>query len=238
MEIIPAIDLINKQCVRLTKGDFSKVSIYESDPVKMAVRFEKAGYKSLHLVDLDGAKYGASENISVLKSICEKTMLKIDFGGGISNEIILKEVFDLGTSKVSIGSLAVKNPTLLNNWIDKYGADKFIIAADVLQNKIVVNGWQQESDKDLIPFIHSFYKKGVRSFLCTDISRDGMLNGPSFDLYLDILNEFPDLNLIASGGVSSVDDLKMLESLKVPSAVIGKAFYEGLIPIDKMVELC
>ena len=241
MNIIPAIDLIDGQCVRLTKGDYDKKKIYSSNPLEIALNFEKHGFKRLHLVDLDGAKAGKVINGDILKSICKNTALEVDFGGGIKTDSDLEIVFEVGAKQVTIGSLAVKEPQKMKEWILKYGADKFILGADVKDGKIAIGGWLETSDIDLGPFIQQYFDLGIRTVLCTDISKDGMLTGPAFELYEEIMKQFPDLNLIASGGVSNIEDIQKLCTLNIPSVVVGKAIYENridLVDLRKYDKLC
>ena len=241
MNIIPAIDLIDGQCVRLTKGDYDKKKIYSSNPLEIALNFEKIGFKRLHLVDLDGAKAGKVINGDILKSICKNTLLEVDFGGGIKTDSDLEIVFEAGAKQATIGSLAVKEPQKMKEWILKYGADKFILGADVKEGKIAIGGWLETSDIDLIPFIQRYFDLGIRTVLCTDISKDGMLSGPAFELYEEIMKQFPDLNLIASGGVSNIEDIQKLCTLNIPSVVVGKAIYENridLVDLRKYDKLC
>ncbi len=238
MTIIPAIDLIDGNCVRLTKGDYASKKIYHSDPLEVAQQFESAGFKRLHLVDLDGAKAGKVINLSVLERICSNTSLKVDFGGGIKTQKDLSSVFSAGAHQVTIGSLAVKNPPLLKEWILEYGAEKIILGADVNNKKIAVNGWLETSNIDLFKFIHEYYNLGIRHVLCTDISKDGMLAGPAFDLYNELMDSFTDLQLIASGGVSNITDVIRLKDNGIPAVVIGKAIYEERIGLKELSALC
>ena len=234
MKIIPAIDLIDGNCVRLTKGAYDTKKIYSTDPLEMAKRFEAAGFTRLHLVDLDGAKAGSVVNLAVLERICTQTSLNVDFGGGIKTETDLEKVLKAGAKQVTIGSLAVQQPELLKEWIKRYGAETFIIGADVKEGKIAISGWLETSSLELMDFIQTYYDLGIRHFLCTDISKDGMLQGPAFDLYNDIMQLFPDLQLIASGGVSGINDVQELKNNNIPAVVIGKAIYEGLISLREL----
>lgn len=234
MTIIPAIDLIDGQCVRLTKGDYDTKKVYNSDPLEVAKHFEENGFTRLHLVDLDGAKAGKVINLSVLESICNNTQLQVDFGGGIKTDADLEKVLNAGAFQVTIGSLAVKDPIKVKEWITKYGADTIILGADVKDRKIAVSGWLETSAIELVDFIEDYYGCGIRNVLCTDISKDGMLEGPAFDLYLELMNRFPDLKLIASGGVSGSEDVKKLKNLGIPAVVIGKAIYEGRIGLREL----
>ena len=237
IDVIPAIDLIDGACVRLTKGDYGTKQVYEKDPVIMAKRFEDAGIKRLHLVDLDGAKVGKVVNLSVLENLVNKTKLEIDFGGGIKTDEDLKSVLNAGAKWLTIGSLAVKNPEKMKSWIQTYGAELFILGADVRDGNIAISGWLETSNLHWESFMLDYYQSGVRQFLCTDISRDGMLNGPSVDLYKEIMKRFPDCYLIASGGVSGKQDLIDLEEAKIPAVVLGKAIYEGRITLNEIMEM-
>jgi len=237
MKIIPAIDLINGNCVRLTKGDYATEKVYHSDPVEVAKQFENAGFTHLHVVDLDGAKAGKVINLKTLENICAQTSLKVDFGGGIKSREDLNKVMDAGAFQVTIGSLAAKDPETVFHWILEFGPDKFILGADALNGKIAVNGWIDDSGIDLFEFIDRYYTKGVRHVLCTDISKDGMLQGTSNELYTGIMEAYPDLFLIASGGVSGISDVEELIRLNIPSVVIGKAIYEGRIDINELAKL-
>ena len=237
IDVIPAIDLIDGACVRLTKGDYGTKQVYEKDPVIMAKRFEDAGIKRLHLVDLDGAKAGKVVNLSVLEKLTKETNLDIDFGGGIKTEEDLSSVLNAGAKWLTIGSLAVKNPERMKEWIQSYGAELFILGADVRDGNIAVSGWLETSNLQWENFMSDYYQIGVRQFLCTDISRDGMLNGPSVDLYKEIMVRFPASYLIASGGVSSKKDLVDLEEANIPAVVLGKAIYEGRVTLNEIVEM-
>ncbi|MFT4610817.1 MAG: phosphoribosylformimino-5-aminoimidazole carboxamide ribotide isomerase [Glaciecola sp.] len=234
MRIIPAIDIIDGKCVRLTKGDYSTKKIYNENPVEVAKEFEAAGIQYLHLVDLDGAKAMHIVNYKVLEQITSKTNLKIDFGGGLKTDEDLHIAFNSGAKQVTGGSIAVKNPEMFESWITKYGGIKIILGADCNNEKIAVSGWQEESDMDVIPFISSYENKGIKYVISTDIAKDGMLEGPSFDLYKRILSETKDIKLIASGGVTSIDDLNRLEDLGCEAAIIGKAIYEGHIKLSDL----
>jgi phosphoribosylformimino-5-aminoimidazole carboxamide ribotide isomerase len=241
MKIIPAIDLINGNCVRLTKGDYATEKVYHTDPLRIARQFEEAGFTRLHMVDLDGAKSGRVVNLKTLENICSQTSLNVDFGGGIKNHEDLDKVLNAGAYQATVGSLAAKDPETVHEWIGEFGSDKFILGADALNGKIAINGWLDDSGIDLFDFIKGYYSKGVRHVLCTDISKDGMLQGTSNELYTAIMRIFPDLFLIASGGVSGLEDVNELINLKIPAVVVGKAIYEGLIdPIElaKLDELC
>lgn len=237
MRIIPAIDLIEGKCVRLTKGEYDTKKVYSDDPLDMAKRFEDHGFQRLHLVDLDGAKAGQVINLSVLHAICNHTSLKVDFGGGIKTDSDLQKVLEAGAYQVTIGSLAVKDAAKVNDWISQYGAEKIILGADVKDRKIAVGGWLETSTLELTDFIKNYYNVGVRHVLCTDISKDGMLEGPAFELYNELMQVFPDLVLIASGGVSGIQDVERLKENRIPAVVIGKAIYEGRIDLKELAQL-
>jgi phosphoribosylformimino-5-aminoimidazole carboxamide ribotide isomerase len=237
IDVIPAIDLIDGACVRLTKGDYGTKQVYEKDPLVMAKRFEDAGIKRLHLVDLDGAKAGKVVNLSVLENLVNETNLEIDFGGGIKTDNDLKSVLNAGAKWLTIGSLAVKDSEKMKSWIQTYGAELFILGADVRDGNIAVSGWLETSNMHWESFMLDYYQSGVRQFLCTDISRDGMLNGPSIELYKEIMMRFPDCYLIASGGVSGKHDLVELDEAKIPAVVLGKAIYEGRITLNEIMEM-
>jgi phosphoribosylformimino-5-aminoimidazole carboxamide ribotide isomerase len=234
MRIIPAIDIIDGKCVRLTKGDYSTKKVYNENPLEVAKEFEGAGIKYLHLVDLDGAKAQHVVNYKILEQITSKTRLKIDFGGGLKTDEDLHIAFNSGAKQVTGGSIAVKNPEIFEGWVNKYGGIKIILGADCNNEKIAVSGWQEESDMEVIPFIQGYESKGIKYVICTDIAKDGMLEGPSFDLYKRILNDTKDIKLIASGGVTSIDDLNRLEDLGCEAAIIGKAIYEGHIKLSDL----
>lgn len=234
MYIIPAIDLIGGKCVRLSQGDYSSKKEYHDDPLEMAKRFEGAGISRLHLVDLDGAKAKKIINGDVLERICAGTNLQVDFGGGIQADEEIEKAFSLGAKQVTGGSIAVKNPTLFDEWITKYGSEKIILGADAKNKKIAVGGWEETTSVELIPFIQSYFDKGIRYVICTDVAKDGLLQGPSVDLYREILQEIPELKLIASGGVSSVKDLEELEKVGVYGAIVGKAYYEGRVTLEEL----
>jgi phosphoribosylformimino-5-aminoimidazole carboxamide ribotide isomerase len=231
MEIIPAIDIIDGKCVRLTKGDYSTKKEYSSNPVEIARIFEDHGFSKLHLVDLDGAKMKKVMNLKVLEEIATETRLLIDFGGGVQSDEDIENVFNAGAWQVTGGSIAVKNEMLFQEWLQKYGPEKIILGADVMNRKIAVHGWQEDSGIDLFEFLDKHIKMGVLYVICTDVSRDGILEGPALGLYIDIVNSYPDLELIASGGVSSLDDLSRLEQTGVSGVIVGKAIYENRIEL-------
>jgi len=234
IELIPAIDIINGQCVRLTKGDYNQKKVYNDNPVEVAMDFEKLGFKRLHVVDLDGAKSKHIVNDGVLKEITKATNLIVDFGGGIKTKDDIEKAFEAGASMVTIGSVAVTNRQLFLEWIDIYGAEKLILGADVRNGKISINGWKEDSSEELLPFLKQYVEKGVKNVLCTEISKDGTLQGPAINLYKDIMEAYPQLHLIASGGVSSNEDITDLDNAGIPAVVFGKAFYEGKIDIKSL----
>ncbi|MBS5797251.1 MAG: 1-(5-phosphoribosyl)-5-[(5-phosphoribosylamino)methylideneamino]imidazole-4-carboxamide isomerase [Dysgonomonas mossii] len=234
IEIIPAIDLIDGKCVRLSQGDYEAKKVYNEDPLEVAKMFEGAGIRRLHLVDLDGAKAKHILNQSVLEKIASNTSLIIDFGGGVQSDEDIEIAFNSGASMVTGGSIAVRNQELFISWITKYGADKIILGADCKDHKIAVSGWQEATSVEVIPFIDDYNRKGILKVVCTDISRDGMLQGPSIDLYKDILNVFPNLYLIASGGVSCFQDILDLEKSGVPAVILGKAIYENRVTLKEL----
>ena len=234
MQIIPAIDIIEGKCVRLTEGDYAQKKIYNEDPLEVAKAFEGIGLMRLHLVDLDGAKAGQVVNWKVLEKIANNTELKIDFGGGIKTEATLKTVLDTGATYATIGSLAVKNEILFQEWIARFGAKVFMLGADVLEEKIAIGGWLEKTEISVFDFMKSYIDKGVKQIFCTDIKKDGKLQGPSIELYQKIIEQFPALHLIASGGVSSLDDLIELEEIGCTAAIVGKAIYENKITISEL----
>ncbi len=237
IEIIPAIDLINGQCVRLTQGDYKQKKIYNTNPVEVAKSFEDAGIQRLHLVDLDGAKAKHIVNVKVLEAIAKATNLRIDFGGGIKSDEAIKMAFNAGASQITAGSIAVANPALVSRWMGEYGASKIILGADVKGLKIAVNGWQEESSAELFPFLESYLTKGIEYCICTDVAKDGLLQGSSIDLYQSILERFPSLKLIASGGVVSIEEVQQLNEIGCYGAIIGKAIYEGKITLKELEKL-
>ena len=234
MELIPAIDIIDGQCVRLTKGDYAQKTVYRNHPWEVAKEFETYGFKRLHVVDLDGAKAKHIVNCDVLQKITTETSLTVDFGGGIKTDEDIEKAFASGAKMVTVGSIAVTNPELFLSWIKKYGADRMILGADVRNGKISINGWKEDSSEDLLPFLRKYVDAGVTNVLCTEISKDGTLQGPAIDLYKRIMQEYPNLHLIASGGVSSIDDIKALEAAGIPAVVFGKAIYEGRINLKEL----
>lgn len=235
IELIPAIDLIEGKCVRLSQGDYERRTVYNEDPLEVALEFEAHGLHRLHLVDLDGAKANHIVNWKVLERIAAKTSLVIDFGGGLKSDSDLDIAFNSGAQMVTGGSIAVKNPAIFMKWLDRYGPEKIILGADVKEDKIAVSGWQEETNLTWMDFIRGYREKGIAKVISTDIARDGMLQGPAIDLYKEMLSEFPELFLIASGGVSSVDDIEKLEEAHVPAVIFGKAIYEGRIQLRDLI---
>lgn len=235
IELIPAIDLIDGKCVRLTKGDYDQKTIYNEDPVSQAMEFQRLGFRRLHIVDLDGAKSKHIVNDAVLKAITQATDLIVDFGGGIKSTEDIEKAFMAGAHMVTIGSVAVTEPELFMGWLRKYGAEKIILGADVRNGMVSINGWKEESSEALLPFLEKYVNAGVRNVLCTEISKDGTLAGPATELYRKVMAQYPHLHLIASGGVSCNADIQQLDENGIPAVVFGKAYYEGKIDIK---ELC
>lgn len=234
MRLIPAIDLINGHCVRLTKGDYSTQKVYNENPLEVAKQLEAHGIQFLHLVDLDGAKNQHIVNYRILEQIATKTNLKIDFGGGLKSDEDLKIAFNSGANQITGGSIAVQNPEVFSRWLNDYGSDKIILGADVTNEKIAINGWQEESQESLIPFVNAYQKKGIEYVICTDISKDGMLQGPAFKLYETILSKVTGIKLIASGGISHIEELPKLAQMGCEGVIIGKAIYENRITLKQL----
>ena len=235
IQLIPAIDIINGQCVRLTKGDYSQMTVYSDSPSHVAQKFEQTGFHRLHVVDLDGAKSRHIVNDQVLREITQATQLTVDFGGGIKTDNDIRKAFDAGASMVTIGSIAVQQPELCMEWIERYGSERIILGADVRNGKISINGWKEDSGEDLLPFLKRFVESGICNVLCTEISKDGTLQGPAIELYQRVMDAYPDLHLIASGGVSSIEDIRALNEAGIPAVVFGKAIYEGKIDIKELI---
>lgn len=235
IELIPAIDLIDGKCVRLTKGDYDQKTIYNEDPVNQAMEFQRLGFRRLHIVDLDGAKSKHIVNDAVLKAITQATDLIVDFGGGIKSTEDIEKAFMAGAHMVTIGSVAVTEPELFMGWLRKYGAEKIILGADVRNGMVSINGWKEDSSEALLPYLEKYVSAGVRNVLCTEISKDGTLAGPATELYRKVMAQYPNLHLIASGGVSCNADIQQLDENGIPAVVFGKAYYEGKIDIK---ELC
>lgn len=234
IDIIPAIDIIDGKCVRLSQGDYASKIIYNEDPLEVAKAFENHGISRLHLVDLDGAKAGQIINYRVLETLAGKTNLTIDFGGGLKSTEDLYIAFESGAQMITGGSIAVKNPQEFESWISQYGSERIILGADAKGNKIAVNGWLEETDQKLIPFIKAYCDKGIQKVICTDIGKDGMLQGPATELYKEILSDLPELYLVASGGVSCMADIETLAEANVPAVIFGKAIYEGRISLKEL----
>lgn len=234
MKIIPAIDIIDGKCVRLTQGDYAQKKVYNENPLEVAKEFEAAGITNLHLVDLDGAKASRIINYKVLEKIASQTNLKIDFGGGLKSNEDLKIAFDSGANQITGGTIAVKNPELFLGWLQEYGSEKIILGADVKNGKIATNGWQEESDIELMDFLEIYLEGGIEYVICTDISKDGLLQGSAIDLYTKIKDEFPNIKLIASGGVVSMEELEKLKELNIHGAIVGKAIYEQKIKLTEL----
>lgn len=237
MTIIPAIDIINGKCVRLTKGDYAQKKIYNDSPVDVAKQFADAGIERVHLVDLDGAKAGKIVNLAVLEAIAAATNLVIDFGGGIKNINDVANVFSAGAAMATIGSVAVKHPEILEEWLIEFGANKFLIGADVLNGKIKISGWLEDGGIDIFTFIGKMIGLGAANIFCTDISKDGAMEGPSVELYKQIMEQHPEINLIASGGVTNINDVIELKAIGCSGAIIGKAIYEGNISLQQLTML-
>ncbi|MBE6300892.1 MAG: 1-(5-phosphoribosyl)-5-[(5-phosphoribosylamino)methylideneamino]imidazole-4-carboxamide isomerase [Parabacteroides distasonis] len=235
IELIPAIDLIEGKCVRLTQGDYDTKKVYNEDPLDVAKMFEDHGIRRLHVVDLDGARQGRIINYRTLERLATHTSLTIDFGGGLKQDSDLQIAFESGAQMVTGGSIAVKNPEVFTSWISKFGSEKIILGADAKEKKIAISGWEETTEKELIPFIQHYHQKGITKSICTDISRDGMLQGPAINLYKEILEQIPQLYLIASGGVSSIQDIENLAEAGIPAVIFGKAIYEGKIQLKELV---
>lgn len=234
IELIPAIDMIDGKCVRLTQGDYDTKKVYNEDPLEVAKMFEDQGIRRLHVVDLDGARQGRIINYRTLERLATRTSLIIDFGGGLKQESDLEIAFESGAQMVTGGSIAVKNPEVFTSWISKFGSEKIILGADAKDKKIAISGWEETTDKELIPFIQDYYDKGITKTICTDISRDGMLQGTAIELYKEILEQIPTLYLIASGGISSLQDIEKLAEAGIPAVIFGKAIYEGKIQLKDL----
>jgi len=237
IELIPAIDIINGQCVRLTKGDYDQKTVYSDSPADVAKEFEQIGFKRLHVVDLDGAKSRHIVNSQVLSRISAETKLTVDFGGGIKTDGDIEQAFAAGAAMVTVGSIAVTAPGLFMGWLEKYGPERMILGADVRNGKISINGWKEDSGEDLLPFLRRYVDAGVKNVLCTEISKDGTLAGPAIGLYRQVMQAYPGLHLIASGGVSSKQDIIDLDEAGIPAVVFGKAIYEGRIDLREIVKL-
>jgi len=237
MKIIPAIDVMSGKCVRLSQGDFNSQKVYSDDPVVVAQQFEQQGIKYLHVVDLDGARSGKTMNLHVLKDIVYNTYLKVDFSGGISDDAAIDKAFESGANQVTIGSMAIKNPDLFRSWIEKYGVEKIILGLDVFDERIKIRGWLEDANLNVFEYLDAIQEGQLKYLMCTDISKDGMLTGPSFELYNQLLIKYP-FELIASGGITSTEDVLKLKAIGASGAIIGKAIYEGLIDLEKLNEIC
>lgn len=237
IEIIPAIDIIEGKCVRLSQGDYNEKKVYNENPLEVAKMFEDAGIKRLHLVDLDGAKEKHIVNYKILEQIASKTSLIIDFGGGIQSDEDLEIAFSSGAKMITGGSIAAKNKDLFLSWIEKYANERVILGADCKDKKIAISGWEESTDLNILSFISDYKNNGIKKVICTDVSKDGMLQGPSIDLYKEILNQLPDIYLIASGGISNIQDIKDLENAKIPAVILGKAIYENRITLKELVQI-
>ena len=236
MQIIPAIDIIAGNCVRLTQGDYAQETRYSEQPLDVAKEFEQAGLQRVHLVDLEGAKAGKIMNAAVLETIAAHTSLQVDFGGGIHTEEAVQQVIDAGATWVTIGSVAVKAKEKLNGWLDTFGVERFMLGADVKGTQLAISGWTETTDQEILPFIDYWASRGIRQVFCTDISKDGQLAGPSLELYQTILQRFPNIYFIASGGVSAMDDLMALQEIGCSAAIVGKAIYEKRISLQQLAD--
>ena len=234
MILVPAIDIINGQCVRLTKGDYDTKKVYNESPVEVAKAFEGAGLTHVHVVDLDGARAKHIVNAKVLEQIATQTSLQVDFGGGIKSETDLQTAFDCGASQVTLGSIAVSEPELVGEWLEKFGTEQLILGADAKNRRIATHGWEQDSGLDVIDFIKDYAQKGFEYVLCTDVAKDGMLAGPSLELYYEILEQLPEISLVASGGVTTMDDIYQCAELGCTAAIIGKAIYENKLSLKEL----
>lgn len=232
MQILPAIDIIDGRCVRLTRGDYAQKKVYDASPVDMAARYADCGVTRIHLVDLDGARLSAPANLAVLEQIASRGEVETEWGGGIADETALRNVFDAGATKAIIGSVAALKPALFADWLTRFGADRLILGADVRDGKVAVKGWQESAGLSASALIAGF--EGLQEVICTEISRDGMLGGPAFDLYKSLQTEFPSVAFTASGGISSMDDLRALDAMGMPRAIVGKAIYENRISLEKI----
>jgi phosphoribosylformimino-5-aminoimidazole carboxamide ribotide isomerase len=236
MEIIPAIDLIGGQCVRLTEGDFSQQTTYHSDPVEVAKHFEGLGLKRLHLVDLDGARAKEPVNLPILARIARETTLHIDYGGGLQSLEAVQQAFDAGAKQITAGSIAVREPKTVQKWLKEFGPDRIIVGADFKDNRIAINAWAEQSDLTLESFLASFSEMGAKTFICTDVSKDGKLQGSSLDIYQKLIAQFPALQFIASGGVTTIEEVRQLREAGLHGAIIGKAIYEGTITLEDLAK--
>ncbi|MDH4461949.1 MAG: 1-(5-phosphoribosyl)-5-[(5-phosphoribosylamino)methylideneamino]imidazole-4-carboxamide isomerase [Flectobacillus sp.] len=237
IQIIPAIDIIGGKCVRLTQGDYAQQKTYNENPLEVAQSFEDAGITRLHLVDLDGAKQKRIINHKVLETLASKTKLHIDFGGGVQSDEMIQLAFDYGAKQVTGGSVAVKNPELFESWLQSYGGEKIILGADARDEKIAISGWEEATEKSVYEFVGEYIKKGAKYTISTDVAKDGLLQGPSFDLYQNLQDQYPDLHIIASGGVATFDDIVKLNEMNIFGVIVGKAIYEGRVTLKQLAEL-
>lgn len=237
IQIIPAIDIIGGKCVRLTQGDYAQQKTYNENPLEVAQSFEDAGITRLHLVDLDGAKQKRIINHKVLETLASKTKLHIDFGGGVQSDEMIQLAFDYGAKQVTGGSVAVKNPELFESWLQSYGGEKIILGADARDEKIAISGWEEATEKSVYEFVGEYIKKGAKYTISTDVAKDGLLQGPSFDLYQNLQDQYPDLHIIASGGVATFDDIVKLDEMNIFGVIVGKAIYEGRVTLKQLAEL-
>jgi phosphoribosylformimino-5-aminoimidazole carboxamide ribotide isomerase len=237
IQIIPAIDIIGGKCVRLTQGDYAQQKTYNENPLEVAQSFEDAGITRLHLVDLDGAKQKRIINHKVLETLASKTKLHIDFGGGVQSDEMIQLAFDYGAKQVTGGSVAVKNPELFEGWLQSYGGEKIILGADARDEKIAISGWEEATEKSVYEFVGEYIKKGAKYTISTDVAKDGLLQGPSFDLYQNLQDQYPDLHIIASGGVATFDDIVKLNEMNIFGVIVGKAIYEGRVTLKQLAEL-
>ena len=237
IQIIPAIDIIGGKCVRLTQGDYAQQKTYNENPLEVAQSFEDAGITRLHLVDLDGAKQKRIINHKVLETLASKTKLHIDFGGGVQSDEMIQLAFDYGAKQVTGGSVAVKNPELFEGWLQSYGGEKIILGADARDEKIAISGWEEATEKSVYEFVGEYIKKGAKYTISTDVAKDGLLQGPSFDLYQNLQDQYPDLHIIASGGVATFDDIVKLNDMNIFGVIVGKAIYEGRVTLKQLAEL-
>lgn len=236
MLLIPAIDIIDGRCVRLTKGDYTQKTVYAEDPVEVARRMEDLGFRRLHVVDLDGARSKHVVNLDILRRITHETNLVVDFGGGVKTEEDMSKVLEAGAHMVTVGSIAVTAPETVMQWLLTFGAERIVLGADVKNGRISINGWKEESAQELLPFLGGYLSRGISHVLCTDISKDGMLQGPATPLYQTIMQTYPQCQLIASGGVSCIEDIRALAAAGIPAVVFGKAIYEGRINLQDLIK--
>ena len=234
INVIPAIDLIDGKCVRLTKGDYNQKKQYDASPLDMALRYQDIGIRRLHLVDLDGAKSSSPKNLHVLEEIATRTSLDIEWGGGIKSDEALRDAFNAGADHLIIGSVAVSKPDLFARWLGEYGGNRLILGADINDGRVAINGWLEESEQTIEALIDRFLPYGLREIICTDIAKDGMLQGPTFDLYARLQEKYPEQDIIVSGGISKMDDIRRLDEMNLRHVIVGKAIYEGRITLEEL----